>query len=288
MSRPANTDRMLGLGSVVAAMAVGGMCVFIAAFLLSRSSSAWTEIGLWRALADASWHPTPGSEGTFSLLSAIVGTLLASLLGTLLAAPVGIAAACGAEFFAPAVVRRTMDVLVGVLAGIPSVVLGLWGITVLVPIIAGWRPPGTSLLAAALTLAVMIVPTVYVMAVSSLRAIPQATLDAARCTGLSDWGILRLAAYPAARGGLALAVVLALTRAMGETMAVVMVAGNIPSMPRSVLDPVRTLTGNIALEMPYATGLHRSMLFASGVGLMLVVAALVMLTRIIARENSRA
>lgn len=286
MSRSTNTDRALAATGIAAALAVGSLCVFIATFLLSRSSSAMADIGPGRVFTDPSWHPTPGPEGTFSLVPAIAGTVLGSLLGTAIAVPLGIAAACGAEFFAPPTVRRVMDICVGVLAGVPSVVLGLWGLTVLVPVIASIRAPGTSLLAAGLTLAVMIGPTVYVMASSSFRSIPPSTLDAARSTGLSDWGVLRLAVYPASRGGLVLAVVLALTRAMGETMAVVMVAGNIPAVPRSLFDPIRTLTGNIALEMGYATGSHRSMLFASGVGLMLVISVLVVLVQPLAKERS--
>jgi len=261
------------------ALLAGSVCVFIAGFLVLRAAPGLVDVGATRFISDGTWHPTPDASGTFSLLPAVVGSVLVTVLAALVALPLGVFAAVGSVFITPRGFARAMDMGMGVLAGIPSVVLGLWGLTALVPLVARLRPPGTSVLAASLTLSVMLVPTVYVTAASAFAAVPRGMLDAAAATGLSRWATLRSVALPVARSGLVVGAVLALTRAMGETMAVVMVAGNIAEVPRSILDPFRTLTANIALEMAYAEGNHRSILFASGALLMAVVTGLVLASR---------
>lgn len=266
----------------------GSLCLFIAGFLLIRSVPGVSQVGLSRLATDPSWHPTPDASGTFSLVSAAAGSVLVTIIATLLAVPIGVAAAAGSVYFVPPWLGRAMDNAMSVLAGLPSVVLGLWGLTTLVPIVARIRPPGTSALAASLTLAIMIVPTVFVASSSALIAVPRHMLDAARAMGLSRWGSLRAAVLPVARPALVVGAVLAMTRALGETMAVVMVAGNVASLPHSVLDPVRTLTANISLEMAYATGAHRSLLFASGTLLMALIALMVIASRRWMPEVSRA
>ncbi|MDZ4753223.1 MAG: ABC transporter permease subunit, partial [Phycisphaerae bacterium] len=148
------------------------------------------------------------------------------------------------------------------------------------------RAPGASLLAAALVLAVMVVPTIYVASRGAFKSIPKTCLDGATALGMTRIGILRAAVLPTVKPALAVGAVLAITRALGETMAVVMVAGNVAAIPRSLFDPVRTLTANIALELPYATGLHRSALFAGGAGLMALTWSLVVLGRCISRAWS--
>ena len=166
------------------------------------------------------------------------------------------------------------------LAGIPSVVYGLWGLVVLVPIIQGWQPPGASVLAGILVLALMIVPTVALFADAALRQVPMHLISAAAALGMRRWTITTKVMLPAARHGIGAGVMLAFGRALGETLAMVMVCGNIVQVPASLFDPVRTLTANIALEMAYAQGAQRSALFASGLALL----ALVILTSGLARR----
>ncbi len=262
-----------------AAAIVAGLVLLVGGFLVYHALPALREVGVARFLSDRSWNPTPGPEGQFNLLPAIVGSALATAIATMIAVPVGVGAALGATFLVRPWVGRTTDALVGVLAGLPSVVIGLWGLTALVPLIAALRSPGASLLAAALTLAVMIVPTVYVTSTAALKSVPQAMLDGATAMGMSRWGTIRATVIPIVMPALTVGAVLAVTRALGETMAVVMVAGNVASIPHSILDPVRTLTANIALELPYATGLHRSALFAGGAALMLLSWILVLVSR---------
>jgi phosphate transport system permease protein len=192
-----------------------------------------------------------------------------------LATPLGLASALFSRFYAPAPVGLLFRRLIELLAGIPSVVYGFWGLVVLTPAIRHWQPPGQSLLAAILILAIMILPTIALLAESGLRGVPRPYLDGAAALGLSRWATIRGVALPAARGAIVTAVVLATGRAFGETMAVLMVSGNVVNMPASVFDPVRALTANIALELGYALGVHRSALFVSGLLLMTVAVALV-------------
>lgn len=275
MSQSESRDAVLAVVSRASAAIAGGLFVLIAGFLILRAQPAFAELGLVRFVADSSWHPTPGTEGEFRLVPAMVGSVITTALATLIAVPLGAGAALGAVYFVRPSIGRTLNVLVGVLAGLPSVVIGLWGLTTLVPWIARIRAPGTSVLAAALTLAAMIVPTVYVTASSALNAVPRSALDAAAAMGLSRWGTIRAVVVPMMKPAIVLAALLAIARALGETMAVVMVAGNVAAVPSSVLDPVRTLTANIALELAYATGLHRAALFASGAALLVLVWVLV-------------
>lgn len=275
MSLPGSRDATLAVVSRGLAAIVGGLFVLIAGFLILRAQPAFAELGLARFFVDRSWYPTSGAEGEFGLVAAMVGSVITTALATLIAVPIGAGAALGAVYLVHPSIGRALSVLVGVLAGLPSVVIGLWGLTTLVPWIARMRAPGTSVLAAALTLAAMIVPTVYVTTSSALNAVPRSALDAAAAMGLSRWGTIRAAVVPMMKPAIVLAALLAIARAIGETMAVVMVAGNVATVPSSVLDPVRTLTGNIALELAYATGLHRAALFASGVALLVLVWALV-------------
>ena len=164
---------------------------------------------------------------------------------------------------------------VQLLAGIPSVVYGFWGLVTLVPLVRELAPPGPSLFAGVLVLALMIVPTITLLSLAALERVPENLFQGAAALRLSRWATLRAVVLPSARAGLSTAVLLGTLRAVGETMAVLMVCGNVARTPTSVFDPVRTLTANIALELGYATSEHRSVLFVSGLALMLMVAALV-------------
>ena len=159
----------------------------------------------------------------------------------------------------------------------PSVVFGFWGLLVLVPWIARLAPPGASVLAGMLVLALMILPLVALTADAALAQVPQQYLRGAAAMGLSRWGTIRKITLPVAMPGILSGVVLQTGRALGETMAVLMVSGNVVQVPSSWFQPVRTLTANIALEMSYAVDQHRTALFVSGLLLLILTIVLVVI-----------
>lgn len=203
----------------------------------------------------------------------------------LLAAPVGILSAVFCQFYAPEPVAAAYRRLMELLAGIPSVVYGLWGLVVLVPLIARLEPPGPSLLAGILVLSLMILPTQALMADAALAAVPSSYLQGAAALGLSRWATVRGVVFPAARSALLAGAILQSGRAVGETMVVLMVTGNVVQAPSSLFHPVRTLTANIALEMAYALGDHRSALFVNGLLLLAMVVALVAAADLLRRRR---
>jgi len=257
------------------------LVVLIVAFLVYESRTALTELG-WRLWSDDAWFPAEAaSEGKFGLVPIAVGTLLVSFGAILIAAPVGIASAIFNRFYAPRYVAMVYRRLVELLVGIPSVVFGFWGLVVLCPALS-WlvdflgRPPipGPSLLSAVIVVSLMILPTVMLMTETAFKSVPASYLHGAAALGMGRLSAIRHIVLPHAKVGITTGIVLAMARAIGETMAVVMVAGNIVRIPSSIFDPVRTLTANIALEMGYAVGVQRSALFSSGLMLLGLVAIL--------------
>ncbi len=264
-------DRWLTGTTRAAAIAAGSLFVLVASFIAVEAGGAFLDPGIGRFLRDTRWLPTAGEYGVWPLL---IGSGLIAGGAVAVGAPLGIATALFGRFYAPPRLRWIHRRLVELLAGIPSVVYGLWGLVVLVPLVARWGGSGQGLLTATAVLALMILPTVALTADAALAAVPERHLEGAAALGLGRWAIARRVALPGARFGIATGVVLATGRAVGETMAVLMVAGNVVQVPKSLLDPVRTLTANIALEMSYATTGHRAALFATGLLLMGVVAML--------------
>jgi phosphate transport system permease protein len=269
---PSRADQLLLWLLRLCALAAATVVLLILAFLVIESWPALRNVGVVRFFGDRSWHPT---ESEYNFLPMLSGTVYCSLGALLLAVPAGIAAALFSRYYAPGSVAGLFRRLIELLAGIPSVVYGLWGLTTLAPLIGRVQAPGTSLLAGTLILALMILPTIALTADAALAAVPQTYLRGAAALGLSRWGMISGVALPAARSGIATGILLAAARAMGETMAVLMVCGNVVQYPDSLFDPVRTLTANIALEMAYAMGDHRAALFASGLVLMLLMLAMV-------------
>ncbi|WDQ17099.1 phosphate ABC transporter permease subunit PstC [Rhodopirellula sp. P2] len=254
----------------------GAITVVIVGFLLWESLPAIRDVGVRRFVSDQSWHPSAGAAGgQFNLVPMIVATALATAGAVLLAAPLGIGSAVFAHFYAPRQLRHTHGKMIELLAGIPSVVYGLWGLVVLVPLIARWHPPGTSLFSAIIVLTIMILPTIALLAGAAFDNLPSEYLRASAALGLSRGRTVLSVVLPASRSGLFTAVLLGTGRAIGETMAVLMVAGNVVQNPTSIFQPVRTITANIALEMAYAMEGHRSALFVCGLLLMGMVIVLV-------------
>lgn len=276
------TDLWFSLVLRVLAMASTVLLALIIAFLVKESWPLFTDMfidsesnGAWLSLfQSAGWYPL---EGQFGMAPMIWASLAVTLGALALALPVGLACAMFLQFFAPAALAPGFRLLLNLLAGVPSVVFGLWGLTRLVPLIISWQPPGTSLLAAILVLSLMILPTVALTSAAALAAVPRELTAAATALGLRRNTRILQVILPAAKSGILSGAMLAAARALGETMAVLMVAGNVVQNPSGLFEPVRVLTANIALEMAYAMGGHRASLFASGLLLTLLVWLLVWL-----------
>jgi phosphate transport system permease protein len=247
--------------------------ILIVGFLVTEALPALTQVGLVRLFTDGTWHPTSPAP-TFGILPMVVGTTVVAAGALLLAVPVGVGAALFLGFYAPPWLASGLRRVLELMAGTPSVVFGFWGLVTVVPWIRSHAPPGSSVLAGALVLGLMVLPTVVLLTDAALARVPPDQLRSAATLGLSRRGIAFGVALPAARRGIAVAAILAATRAVGETMVVVMVCGNVVQVPQSLFEPARTLTANIALEMGYATSLHRSVLFASGLLLLAFVLVL--------------
>jgi len=229
------------------------------------------------------WYPL---QDQFGMLPMVWASVAAAFGAMLLAVPLGLGCALFSQFLAPAWLKGPFNSMISLLAGIPSVVFGLWGLTVIVPLIGSWQPPGASLLAAILILAMMTLPTVALTSRASLASTAPTLFQGAAMLGMSRFSILLKVLVPAARRGIAGGVLLAIARALGETMAVLMVAGNVVQTPDSLFDPIRVLTANIALEMAYAVGDHRASLFVSGLLLMGMVAVLAVVAHRMSRGLS--
>ncbi len=246
----------------------------IVAFLVMRGIPAIREIGLIPFLSGTLWAP---SAEIFGILPMITASVLVTLGAIILGVPVGVLTALYLAEMAGKRVTAVLSTMVDLLAAIPSVIYGFFGLVVFVPVIDKWSGGygGNSLLAAVIILGMMILPTIVSISASSLKAVPDAYREASLAMGESAVGTAFRVTLPAAKSGVFAGVVLGIGRAIGETMAVILVAGNTPRMPSfikegfaTVFRSVRTLTGNIATEMSYASGLHEGALFATALVLL--------------------
>lgn len=256
------------------ALLAGGVLLLIVGFLLIESWPLIASRHLLGFFLERDWYP---EQQAFGLRAMLAGSLLVSGLAVLLAAPCGLVVAVWGRLYAPGLPGHLCRSFMELMAGIPSVVYGLWGLTVIVPWINHITPPGASLLAGGVVLGLMILPLVALSADAGIAQVPQTYLRAAAALGLSRWGMLTRILLPQAAPAIIAGSILQLGRALGETMAVLMVCGNVVQIPDSVFAPVRTLTANIALEMAYATGAHHTALFVSGLALLLLTIALMSL-----------
>jgi phosphate transport system permease protein len=276
-------DRLLVWTLRACATVAGAIVLLIVVFLLAESLPVLRHVGVLRFFTDPRWAPT---EGLYDLTPMLAGTLCVMTGAVLVATPLGILSAVFCHFYAPPVVAAVYRRLIELLAGIPSVVYGFWGLVSLAPLIGRLHPPGPSLLAGILILTIMILPTIALMADAALAAVPAHLVRGAAALGLSRWATVRGVVLPAARSGLFTGVILETGRAIGETMAVLMVCGNVVRTPHSLFDPVRTLTANVAMEMAFARGDHRSALFVSGLLLLVVIIALAVAAELIGKERA--
>lgn len=235
----------------------------ITTYIFAKGGPAVFKIGLIDFVFGLKWKP---DFDQFGILPMIIGSIYVTIGAIILGVPIGILTAIFLSEVAPKRLAKFVRPAVELLAGIPSVVYGFFGLVVFVPMISKYLGgPGNSLLAASIVLGIMILPTVISISEASIRAVPSAYKEGSLAIGASHIQTIFRVILPAAKSGILAAVVLGIGRAVGETMAVILVAGNSALIPKSILQPVRTLTGNVALEMGYAFGLHEEALFATGV-----------------------
>ena len=202
----------------------------------------------------------------------IVGSLYVTAGAILFGVPIGLLCAIFMARFCPKKLYKVLKPLVDLLAGIPSIVYGFFGLMVLVPLMQDlFGGSGKGILTASLLLGIMILPTIISVSESSIRAVPESYYEGALALGATRERSVFAAILPAAKSGILAGVILGVGRAIGETMAVVMIAGNQPILPTSILSGVRTMTANVVLEMGYATGLHREALIATAVVLFVFI-----------------
>ena len=253
------------LSAVISIAAVILICVF----LFSSGVPAIAQIGLKEFLTGTEWRP---GNNIFGIFPMIVGSLYVTAGALVIGVPIGILTAIFMARFCPKGLYRIMKPAINLMAGIPSVVYGFFGLVILVPLVRDYiGGRGLSVLTASILLGLMILPTIISMSEAAIRAVPESYYEGALALGASHERSVFSAVVPAARSGIFAGIILGIGRAVGETMAVIMVAGNQALIPEHLTDGVRTLTTNIVLEMGYATDLHREALIATAVVLFVFI-----------------
>ncbi len=243
--------------------------VLICVYLFASGVPAMAEIGFTDFLFGTKWKPSSGYYGIFPM---IIGSILVTGIAVIIGVPIGILCAVFMSHYCPKKLYRFVKPAINLLAGIPSIVYGFFGLVVIVPIMKDLvGGSGKSLLTAGILLGIMILPTVIKTTESSLNAVPRSYYEGALALGATHERSVFFASLPAAKSGILAAIILGVGRAIGETMAVILVAGNQTILPKSITSGIRTMTSNIVIEMGYAGGLHREALTATGVVLFVFI-----------------
>ena len=256
---------LFAIAACVSILAVVVICLF----MFANGVPAMHEIGLFKFLFGRVWKP---NEGQFGIFPMIVGSVYVTAGAIIIGVPIGLLCAIFMAKFCPPKVHKVLKPAVDLLAGIPSIVYGFFGLVVIVPTMRSlFGGSGKNIITASVMLGIMILPTIIGVAESSIRAVPDSYYEGALGLGATHERAVFFAVLPAAKSGILAGVILGIGRVIGETMAVVMVAGNQATMPHSPLEGVRTLTSNIVLEMGYASGLHKEALIGTAVVLFVFI-----------------
>lgn len=243
--------------------------VLICVFLFANGIPAIGKIGVSKFLLGTKWKP---GNDIYGILPMILGSLYVTAGAIIIGVPIGLLTAVFLAKFCPKGLYKILKPATELMAGVPSVVYGFFGLVVLVPLVQNiFGVAGNTMLTASVLLGIMILPTIIGVSESAIRAVPDSYYEGSLALGASHERSVFFATLPAARSGILAGVVLGIGRAIGETMAVVMVAGNKARMPQGLLDGVRTMTANIVMEMGYATDLHREALIATAVVLFVFI-----------------
>ncbi len=258
--------------------------LLIISFIFIEAFPAIQEYGIAQFLFGNIWAPNEGQFGVFAM---IIGSLYVTFIALLMSVPLSLSCAIFMAEVASSKVRKFLKPVIQTLSGIPSVVYGFFGLILLVPFIRSqFGGTGFGILTAAIILSFMILPTIISVSYDSLRAVPQDYKEASLGLGATNWQTIRRVVFPSALPGIITSIILGMGRAVGETLAVLMVIGNVAKIPASILSPARTLTSNIALEMNYAIGIHYNALFATAVVLFIVIISLLIIANHIQRKYS--
>lgn len=268
------------LAACASILAVALICVF----LFANGIPAIAEIGVFDFLLGTKWAP---GNNQYGILPMILGSLYVTAGAILIGVPIGLLTAIFMARFCPKWLYKILKPATELLAGIPSVVYGFFGLVVLVPLVQDvfGLASGSTMLTASILLGIMILPTIIGVSESAIRAVPDSYYEGSLALGASHERSVFFATLPAAKSGILAGVVLGIGRAIGETMAVVMVAGNQPRMPKGLLAGVRTMTANIVMEMSYAADLHREALIATAVVLFVFILIINLSFSLLKREK---
>lgn len=276
-------DKLARRGLFLMALSALSALALITIFIVAEGVPLIAKAGVFNFVFGTRWAPTQGSFGIFPM---IVGSVSVTIGAMILGVPIAMCCAIFMAEFAPVAMRNILRPAIQMLAGIPSVVYGFWGLVFVVPAIRNYLGgPGLSILAGSIILAIMILPTIVSISEVSLLALPSLYKEGALALGSTQWQTIRGVLVPAAKSGIVAAIILGVGRAVGETMAVIMVLGNAVSLPTSILDPARTLTTNIGIEMGYASGDHRQALFATGIVLLIIIMILNSVAQVVIRRR---
>lgn len=278
-----NKDKIIEFVFFVIALSTLTVLAVITLFIFIEGLPLISKVGLFDFIFGMKWAPSQELYGIFPM---IVGTVSVTLGAALIGVPVALSCSIFLTEFAPPTVRNIMRPAIQLLAGIPSVVYGFWGLTFIVPLIRVFLGgPGLSILAGSLILAIMILPTIISISEVSLLSLPGLYKQGSLALGATHWQTIYGVLIPSAKTGIMAAIILGIGRAIGETMAVIMVLGNAVALPRSILDPARTLTTNIGIEMGYASGEHQQALFATGIVLFVMIMIINTVAQYIVRKR---
>lgn len=273
---------MQGLFFLTACISIVSV-LLICIFLLANGLPAIKEIGIKNFLLGEIWRP---SSNEFGILPMIVGSLYVTLGALVIGVPIGIFTAVFMAKFCPPVLYKLLKSAINLMAGIPSVVYGFFGLVVLVPFVRNYIGGyGMAVLTASILLGIMILPTIVSVSESAIRAVPNHYYEGGLALGASHERSIFFVVLPAAKRGILASVILGLGRAVGETMAVIVVAGNQAILPSSLTSGVRTLTTNIVMEMGYSSGLHRQALIGTAVILFLFVLIVNIIFSLLRKED---
>ena len=263
------TEKGMKLVFFIAASASIIAVALICFFLFVNGIPAIQEIGVFNFLLGTEWRPLNNVFGIFPM---IIGSIYVTAGAIIIGVPIGLLCAIFMARFCPKKLYKVLKPAIELMAGIPSIVYGFFGLVVIVPIMQDiFGTNGKGILTASILLGIMILPTIIGVAESAIRAVPDSYYEGALALGATHERSVFFTLVPAAKSGILAGVILGIGRAIGETMAVVMIAGNQPVIPNSIMSGVRTLTANIVLEMGYAADLHREALIATAVVLFVFI-----------------
>ena len=285
MKKNAILESVMRIIFFIAACASVLAVVLICVFLFANGIPAMGEVGIFKFLFGQLWRP---SNDIYGILPFILGSIYVTAGAIVVGVPLALLTSIFLAKYCPKKIYEVCKSGINLMAGIPSVIYGFFGLIVIVPLVKHILNirAGQTMLTASILLGIMILPTVVGVAESALQSVPESYYEGSLALGATHSRSVFFVMVPAAKSGIVAGIVLGIGRAIGETMAVIMIAGNQPAMPRGLLNGVRTLTSNIVMEMGYATGLHREVLIATGVVLFVFILLINLIVTVLKRRDT--